>query len=85
MAHTFAIAISTWRKPMRISVKLAILGGLIGLGAIVFIMQEWEPNVLPVRHGNTHNLVGKDWKSPNDHGWKDEIPTANSPTSLRKD
>jgi len=32
-------------------------------------------------HGNTHNLVGRDWYSAKDHGWSDEIPTANSPLS----
>lgn len=32
-------------------------------------------------HGNTHNLVGRDWYSVKDHGWTDEIPTANSPIS----
>ena len=35
-------------------------------------------------HGNTHNLVGRDWYSPSKHGWGSEIPTANSPTSLAK-
>ena len=29
-------------------------------------------------HGNIHNLVGRDWYSPNEHGWGDEIPTSNS-------
>jgi hypothetical protein len=32
-------------------------------------------------HGNIHNLVGRDWYSPNEHGWSDEIPTSNSPLS----
>lgn len=32
-------------------------------------------------HGNIHNLVGRDWHSPNDHGWSSEIPTSNSPLS----
>jgi len=32
-------------------------------------------------HGNTHNLVGRDWYSAKDHGWGDEIPTSNSPIS----
>lgn len=32
-------------------------------------------------HGNIHNLVGRDWYSPNEHGWGDEIPTSNSPIS----
>lgn len=32
-------------------------------------------------HGNTHNLVGRDWSSPKEHGWGDEIPTSNSPIS----
>jgi hypothetical protein len=32
-------------------------------------------------HGNTHNLVGRDWYSAKEHGWGDEIPTSNSPIS----
>jgi hypothetical protein len=34
-------------------------------------------------HGNTHNLVGKDWYSAKEHGWGAEgIPTSNSPSAL---
>ena len=32
-------------------------------------------------HGNTHNLVGRDWYSARSHGWETEIPTGNSPTA----
>jgi hypothetical protein len=32
-------------------------------------------------HGNIHNLVGRDWYSAKEHGWDNEIPTANSPLS----
>jgi hypothetical protein len=32
-------------------------------------------------HGNIHNLVGRDCYSAKEHGWGDEIPTANSPMS----
>lgn len=35
-------------------------------------------------HGNTHNLVGDDWYSPNKHGWANEIPASNSKSSLAK-
>ena len=36
-------------------------------------------------HGNTHNLVGRDWYSAREHGWENEgIPTSNSPTSLAR-
>jgi len=34
-------------------------------------------------HGNTHNLVGRDWYSAKEHGWGDEIPTSNSPFRIR--
>jgi hypothetical protein len=34
-------------------------------------------------HGNTHNLVGKDWYSAKEHGWEAEtFPTSNSPSAL---
>jgi hypothetical protein len=34
-------------------------------------------------HGNTHNLVGKDWYSAKEHGWEVEsFPTSNSPSAL---
>ena len=34
-------------------------------------------------HGNTHNLVGKDWYSAKEHGWGAEsFPTSNSPSAL---
>jgi hypothetical protein len=36
-------------------------------------------------HGNTHNLVGRDWYSAKEHGWETEgIPTSNSPTALAR-
>jgi len=42
------------------------------------------PSVRLPDHGNTHNLVGRDWYSPKKHGWADEIPTSNSKSSLAK-
>jgi hypothetical protein len=35
-------------------------------------------------HGNTHNLVGSDWYAAKEHGWNEEIPTSNSPSSLAR-
>lgn len=43
-----------------------------------------SPSVRLPDHGNTHNLVGRDWYSPKEHGWADEIPTSNSKSSLAK-
>lgn len=38
-----------------------------------------SPSVRGPVHGNTHNLVGRDWYSARDHGWTDEgVPTANA-------
>jgi hypothetical protein len=73
---------------MRTTTKLAIFGTLLAIGVASFIVQDrmmiqrWPSAVRLPDHGNTHNLVGKDWNNPSNHGWKDEIPTANSPTSL---
>jgi len=34
-------------------------------------------------HGNTHNLVGRNWYSPKDHGWEGAaVPTSNQPAPL---
>lgn len=34
-------------------------------------------------HGNTHNLVGKDWYAATEHGWTgDAVPTSNAPATL---
>jgi hypothetical protein len=34
-------------------------------------------------HGNTHNLVGKDWYSAKEHGWDGAaVPTSNSAATL---
>jgi hypothetical protein len=36
-------------------------------------------------HGNTHNLVGRDWYSAKEHGWENEgVPASNSPTALAR-
>jgi hypothetical protein len=33
-------------------------------------------------HGNTHNLVGKDWSEAKEHGWGDIVPTSNAAATL---
>jgi hypothetical protein len=65
---------------------LAILA-VVGLETAQRNVEQAFTSAVSVRlpdHGNTHNLVGRDWYSPTQHGWDNEIPTANSPTSLAR-
>jgi hypothetical protein len=65
---------------------------VIAVGAMFVLDREFQyrsdesftsPSVRLPSHGNTHNLVGKDWYSAKEHGWKAEsFPTSNSPTAL---
>lgn len=64
---------------------------VIAIGSMLILDQVVQRNVdqafgasnsvrLP-SHGNTHNLVGRDWYSAKEHGWGDDIPTSNYPLS----
>jgi hypothetical protein len=66
---------------------------LIAIGAMFVLDRELQyrsdesfTSLTSVRlpsHGDTHNLVGKDWYSAKEHGWGAEgIPTSNSPSAL---
>ena len=61
----------------------------VAIGAMYFLdgtlqrqADEAFTSVASVRlpeHGNTHNLVGKDWYSAKEHGWDaNAIPTSNA-------
>jgi hypothetical protein len=76
---------------MRVFLMSAVSAIVLAIGSMLFLDQVVQRNAdqafgastsvrLP-SHGNTHNLVGRDWYSAKDHGWGDEIPTSNSPVS----
>jgi hypothetical protein len=68
---------------------------LIAAGAMFLLDREFQhrsdesfTSAASVRlpsHGNTHNLVGKDWYAAKEHGWEAEsFPTSNSPSALAR-
>lgn len=68
-----------------ISAVVLAIGSMLILGQLVQRNADQafssSPSVRLPDHGNIHNLVGRDWYSPNEHGWGTEIPTSNSPLS----
>ena len=76
---------------MRIFIISAMAILVLALGSMFILDEAMQRNVdeafssaTSVRlpdHGNTHNLVGRDWYSAKEHGWGNEIPTSNSPIS----
>lgn len=76
---------------MRVFLMSAISAVVLAIGSMLILDRVVQRNAdqafgastsvrLP-SHGNTHNLVGRDWYSAKEHGWGDEIPTSNSPLS----
>jgi hypothetical protein len=76
---------------MRVFLMSAVAMVAIAVGSMFILDQVVQRNAdlafsssTSVRlpdHGNTHNLVGRDWYSAKEHGWGNEIPTSNSPIS----
>jgi hypothetical protein len=64
-----------------VAIGLAI-GGMYLLDKLQLRADEafyYPTSVRIPTHGNTHNLVGKDWYSAKEHGWANEgIPTSNA-------
>lgn len=76
---------------MRVFLMSVMSAVIIAIGSMLILDQGVQRNAdqafgtstsvrLP-SHGNTHNLVGRDWYSAKEHGWGDEIPTSNSSLS----
>jgi hypothetical protein len=79
-------------RPFGLAVAIAVL---LAIAAMFILDRELQrqadesfTSTTSVRlpsHGNTHNLVGRDWYSAKEHGWENEgIPTSNSPTALAR-
>lgn len=73
-------------RSFAISVIVAVV---VAVGAMYLLEQTFQRQVdeafisptsvrMPT-HGNTHNLVGRDWYSAKEHGWGSDVPTSNAP------